>query len=66
MTVDERVLLGAVLAVGVVVPGVTNYAFTAAGYDTVGTVIWAVGYLAMVLVVWYRWVRPLALSGPAG
>ncbi|PSP19336.1 hypothetical protein BRC80_02830 [Halobacteriales archaeon QH_9_66_26] len=65
MTIDERVLFGLVLAVGVVVPGTTNYALTAAGYDTVGSVVWAVGYVTMALVVWYRWVRPLDLTGPA-
>ena len=66
MTVDERVLLGAVLAAGVVVPGVADYALSTAGFDTAGMVVWAVGYLTMALVVWYRWIRPLDLSGPVG
>lgn len=64
MTLDERVMLGAVLVVGVVVPGGANYALSAIGFDTAGTVVWAVGYITMVLVVWYRWIRPLDFSGP--
>jgi hypothetical protein len=66
MTLDERVLLGVVLAAGVVVPGIADFALSNAGFDTAGTVAWAVGYLSMALVVWYRWLRPLDFSGPAG
>lgn len=66
MTLDERVTFGLVLTAGVVIPGFLVYAFAALGYDTVGTVVWVVGYLTMVLVVWYRWVRPLDLTGPTG
>ena len=64
MTLDERVLLGLVVAAGVVIPGFAVYALSAVGYDTVGMVVWAVGYLTMALVVWYRWIRPLDLTGP--
>lgn len=66
MTLDERMTFGLVLTAGVVIPGFVVYALTAIGYDTVGTVVWAVGYLAMVLVIWYRWVRPLDFTGPTG
>lgn len=59
MNIDERVLLGLVLAVGVVVPGGADYALSALGFDTIGMVVWAVGYLGMVLFIWYRWIRPL-------
>lgn len=66
MTLDDRVALGAVLVAGVVVPGVADYALSTAGYDTAGMVVWAVGYLSMALVVWYRWLRPLDFTGPTG
>jgi hypothetical protein len=66
VTLDERVLFGLVLATGVVVPGAADFALSKAGFDTAGTVVWAFGYLTMALVVWYRWVRPLDLTGPAG
>jgi len=65
VTLDERVLFGIVLAAGVFVPGVADYALSTAGFDTAGMVVWAVGYLTMAAVVWYRWVRPLDLTGPA-
>lgn len=66
MTLDERVLFAIVLTAGVIFPGVADYVLSMAGFDTLGMVVWAVGYLAMILGVWYRWVRPLDLTGPAG
>jgi hypothetical protein len=63
---DERVVLGLVIAAGVILPGVTNYALNAAGASTAGAVVWAVGYASMVLVVWYGWIRPLDRTGPGG
>lgn len=62
--VNERVAFGLVLTVGVVVPGVVNYVLSHTGYGTAGTVVWVGGYLTMVLFVWYRWIRPLDLTGP--
>lgn len=63
---DERVVLGLVIAAGVILPGVANYALDAAGASTAGAVVWAVGYGSMALVVWYGWIRPLELTGPDG
>lgn len=59
-------MLALVLATGVVVPGFADYALSTAGYPSVGMVVWAVGYVLMALVVWYRWIRPLDLAGPSG
>lgn len=64
MTLDERVLFGLVLAAGVIIPGFVVWGLSAVGYDTIGTLVWIVGYLSMTLVVWYRWIRPLDLTGP--
>lgn len=63
---DERVVLGLLIAAGIVLPGVANYALNAAGAPTAGSVVWAVGYASMVLVVWFGWIRPLDLTGPGG
>lgn len=63
---DSRVKLGLVLAAGVVLPGVANYALYNAGAPTAGAAVWATGYGAMVLVVWYNWIRPLNLGPDAG
>jgi hypothetical protein len=57
-------LLGLVLAAGVVLPGITSYALSQVGLGTLGTVVWAIGYAAAILTVWYVWVRPLDIAGP--
>jgi len=63
---DERVKLGAVLAAGVVLPGIANYLLYQAGLETVSKVAWYGGYATMVVVVWYNWIRPLDLTGASG
>jgi hypothetical protein len=60
-----RRLLVAVAAAGVVGPGVLNYAFNVAGYNTVGSAVWAVGYGIAALTVWYGWIRPLDIGTEA-
>ena len=59
MNIDERVLIAVVLAAGVVLPGAADYALSSVGFETIGMVVWALGYLGMILFVWYRWIRPL-------
>lgn len=63
---DERVKLGAVLAAGVILPGVTSYLLGQAGFALANRVVWYGGYATMVVVVWYTWLRPLDLSGSSG
>lgn len=63
---DERVKLGAVLAAGVILPGITSYLLGQAGFDLANRVVWYGGYATMVVVVWYTWLRPLDLSGASG
>jgi hypothetical protein len=54
-----------VLATGIVVPGVLNYYVSAVlGQQMLGRVVWVIGYTAMVLVIWYVWLRPLDFVGP--
>lgn len=62
---DSRILLVLVIATGIVVPGVANYYLAQAGLHTLGSAVWVGGYGAMVLVVWYGWIRPLDIGGPA-
>lgn len=53
------------LASGIVIPGVlTYYASVFLGQPILGQIIWAVGYVGMVLVIWYYWLRPLDFVGP--
>jgi hypothetical protein len=53
-----------VVLVGVLVPGLTNHVLSQSGYHTLGSVVWAVGYAAMAIVLYLGWVRPLELTGP--
>lgn len=62
---DSRLLLVGIIAAGILLPGVANYYLADAGYHTLGSVVWVGGYGAMVFVVWYGWIRPLDLGGPA-
>jgi hypothetical protein len=65
--VSRRVLsLVAVLAVGVVGSGLARYTLGTLGYEALGSAVYVVGYATMVVVVWYGWIRPLDITGPAG
>jgi len=66
MAPGSQKLLALVLATGVAVPGVLNYWLSASGFDTLGSVVWTLGYGTVVVVVWYGWIRPLDLTGPGG
>lgn len=63
---QSRVKLALVLAAGIALPGVADYALKQAGAPTAGAIVWATGYAAMVFVVWYYWIRPLDITGPSG
>ena len=63
---NSRLMLGIVLVAGVVLPGLMDYALHQAGYPALGTAVWAMGYVGMVLAVWARWIRPLDLGNPGG
>jgi hypothetical protein len=65
MTTSDRLLFGALLAAGVVIPGLADFALARAGYPSLGAIVWAMGYLGTMLAIWYIWVRPLELTGPA-
>jgi hypothetical protein len=62
----DKLLLLVVVVSGVVLPGVARWALGRAGYGGVGTVVFVLGYAGMVFLVWYGWIRPLELTGPAG
>lgn len=66
MSLSSRQLFVLVVVVGVVGSGVLNYWLTEAGFDTLGSIIWVAGYGGMVGFIWYRWLRPLDLTGYEG
>lgn len=54
-----------VLVSGIVIPGVLNYfASSVLGQQMLGRAVWVLGYTAMIVVIWYVWLRPLDFTGP--
>jgi hypothetical protein len=62
MELTSRRAFALVLAVGVVGTGIVVALFSAAGYRTLGSAIWVVGYGTMVLILWWGWLRPLDMG----
>ncbi|WP_435333685.1 hypothetical protein [Haloarchaeobius sp. TZWWS8] len=58
------IVVGLTIAMGVILPGIAKYALTQAGYSTLGTVVWVMGFGGVALAFWFRWIRPLDLTGP--
>lgn len=62
MEFSSRQAFALVLAVGVAGTGIVVALFSAAGYRTLGTMVWILGYGSMVLVLWWGWLRPMDLG----
>ncbi|RDZ35021.1 MULTISPECIES: hypothetical protein [unclassified Haloferax] len=60
-----NLLLAAVVTLGIVLPGVARRLLGEAGYNDLGMVVFTLGYAGMVVIVWYGWIRPLDITGPA-
>ncbi|WP_416840606.1 hypothetical protein [Haloferax sp. DFSO52] len=61
----KNLLLVAVVTLGIVIPGVARRLLGEAGYNTIGMLVFVLGYAGMILLVWYGWIRPLDISGPS-
>jgi hypothetical protein len=59
MSLSSRAAFAVVVFVGVVGTGLAVAAFSAAGYRTLGSVVWIVGYGTTIAVLWWGWLRPL-------
>lgn len=66
MSDSSPLVLGLTIAAIIVVPGLANGFLSALGHPAVGSAVWALGYGAGVLFVWYTWIRPLDISAPEG
>jgi hypothetical protein len=66
MNRNNALALGATIAAVVIVPGLANGLLSQAGYSLIGSAIWALGYGFGVIGIWYVWIRPLDITGPAG
>ncbi|EJN59380.1 hypothetical protein [Halogranum rubrum] len=62
----DRVLVLAILFVGVVGSGLARWFLGNAGYPTLGSFVFVSGYATMVFVLWYGWLREMDLTGPGG
>lgn len=60
----ETLLLAMILFVGIIGTGVIRRLLGMAGYNTLGRLVFLLGYAGMVLVIWYGWIRPLDIVGP--
>jgi hypothetical protein len=60
----DKLLLLVVVVTGIVLPGLARRFLGEAGYESVGTVVFIMGYAGMIFLVWYGWIRPLDLTGP--
>ncbi len=60
----DTLLLVAVIVVGIVATGIVRRFLGVAGYNTLGRLVFLLGYAGMVFIVWYGWIRPLDIVGP--
>lgn len=63
---NNKVLFALVLALGVTIPGLADFALARLGYAGLGAAAWAVGYAGTVLLIWAVWLRPLEFDPGAG
>ena len=66
MSVRTKLLFAVTILSIIVIPGLANAALNSAGYSTVGSAVWAVGYGSGILMIWYVWIRPLGIHAPDG
>ncbi|SFR94215.1 hypothetical protein SAMN05216559_1474 [Halomicrobium zhouii] len=60
----DKIAFGLTLVAIIVIPGVANAVLSQAGYGTLGSVVWAVGYGSGALFIWYAYIRPLNIRAP--
>jgi cation transporter-like permease len=60
----SALLLVATVVVGVAGSGIARRFLGEAGFETLGVVVFVLGYAGMVVVVWLGWIRPLEITGP--
>lgn len=67
MLASSKAKFAAVLVAGIVGPGVLNYVLSVLlGAPLLGRLVWILGYTAMVVVIWFYWLRPIDFRGPKG
>lgn len=61
---SDAILLSLILFVGIAGSGVARWGLGVLGLDTLGMIVFVMGYGGMVFVLWYGWIRPLDITGP--
>ncbi|SHH52761.1 hypothetical protein [Halobaculum gomorrense] len=61
----DRLLLAAVLVVGIAGTGVVRRQLGVLGYNDLGRIVFIFGYGLTVFAVWYGWIRPIDITGPS-
>ncbi|WP_049986487.1 hypothetical protein [Halobellus rufus] len=60
----DKLLLAALLVVGIAGSGVARRLLGEAGYDDLGAIVFVLGYGGMIVAIWYAWIRPMDITGP--
>ena len=66
MRSSKRVQFALMLLAVIVIPGLADYVLAQNGLETLGMLVWGLGYGGGILGLWYVWLRPLDLTGPEG
>ena len=61
---SDTLLLALILLVGIAGSGVARWGLGQLGFNTLGRIVFIMGYGGMVFVIWYGWIRPLDITGP--
>lgn len=60
----DKLLVAALLLVGVAGSGIARRTLAELGYTDLGVLVYIFGYGGMVVAIWYGWIRPMDITGP--
>lgn len=60
----DKLLLAAILLVGIAGSGIVRRLLGELGYNDLGALVFMFGYGGMIFAVWYGWIRPMDITGP--
>ncbi|WP_435183362.1 hypothetical protein [Halobellus sp. EA9] len=60
----DKVLLVALLVVGIAGSGLVRRYLGELGYNGLGALVFVLGYGGMIFAIWYGWIRPMDITGP--
>ena len=61
----DNLLLVLLLVTGIAGTGIVRRMLGELGYNGIGRVVFVLGYGGMIFALWYGWIRPLDITGPA-